>query len=72
MADKAQTAPNRLKRTTSRVPAPNRWPAWVHFLVMLAIFVAGIQAGIFWMSAPWVLLVFVAIVAVTLYLLWSK
>lgn len=73
MADsKVQAAPNRLKRSASRVPSPNRWPAWVHFLVILAVFLAGIQAGVLWMTAPWIVLVFVAIVSVTLYLLWSK
>lgn len=72
MADKVQAAPNRLKRATTRVPAPNRWPAWVHYLVMVAVFVAGIQVGVLWLTMPWVLIVFVAIVSVVLVLLWTK
>jgi uncharacterized membrane protein len=67
-----QTTAKRLKRVTDRMPAPNLWPAWFHFLMMVLIFAAGMTAGILWQAAPWAVLAFTGIMALALYGLWSK
>jgi hypothetical protein len=61
-----------LKHVAAKMPAPNRWPAWIHYLVMLLVFIAGVEVGTLWQMAPWSVLAFASIVALALYGLWSK
>ncbi len=51
---------------------PSAWPDWLHYLVFLCVFLAGVTVGFLWLLAPWSVVALAVLVLVTVLVLKFK